>query len=143
MNSDQTTERLRNLNRYLEEKNRRLKALIQLCAQHPAWPIEAMVRQYSTALDDAGISRQIQTGASTHLGPRQRSGATKRQHSRETLVAAAVTLILAGEASGRNFTGTVARKAGVSTKTLYSHFVSKNELLVVAYDHLVRPMLDE
>jgi DNA-binding CsgD family transcriptional regulator len=142
MNSDNATaDRLRKLNCYLAEKNKRLDALLQLFAQDPSLPIEVMVREYSAALDEAGICTMPDEGRQ-NLGPRQRSGITKRQRNREKLIAAGVEMLLAGKTNEAFFAKSIAEIAGISEASFYHHFGSKNGLLAAAYDSLLQPILN-
>lgn len=143
MNSDNiTTTRLRQLRHYLDEKNRRLDALLQLFRQTPSLPIEAMVREYSTVLDATDgheYLEQVQQDASTEgLGYRQRSARTKRIRTRERLISTTQGLVIRREPFRLQ---DVADLAGVGVATLYSHFKTKNDLLWAVYDSLVQPIL--
>lgn len=142
-NNDRVAERLQELNHFLQEKNRRLEALVQLFAQHPTLPIEAMVREYSAALDEVGICAPPEEGDDQSLGHRQRSGITKRHRNREKLISAGVEMILSGRTTEAYFARTIARAADVTDKTVYHHFGTKNGLLVAAYDRLLQPILSE
>ncbi|WP_239310632.1 TetR/AcrR family transcriptional regulator [Frankia sp. Cj3] len=144
MDSDkQAAERLQKLNRYLEEKNRRLNALIQLCAQHPVWPIEAMVREYSAALDVTDERLWTEQGHGTNadgLGPRQRSGRTRRTRTRDNLILIATRLVV----QRRPFLlKDLANPPEVARPTVYLHFRTKEELLCAVYDRLIQPILNQ
>lgn len=140
MNSDNpAAERLRKLNRYLEEKNRRLNALIQLFAQHPAWPIESMVREYSTILDATDgheYVKQVRLDASADgLDYRQRSARTKRVRTRDRLICTATRLVVRREPFRLQ---DLADLADVGVATVHSHFRTKNQLLWAVYDRLLQ-----
>lgn len=144
MNSDnQVAERLQELSHFLQEKDRRLRALLQLFSANPTLPIEGMVREYSGVLDatDGQVYlEQVRGDAGAEgLNSRQRAARTKRIRTRDRLVSAAEQAVVLGQTSGSYFFERVAAISGLSVATIFNHFATKNELLWAAYDRLLQP----
>ena len=144
MNSDnQVAERLRELNHFLQEKDRRLRALLQLFLANPTLPIEAMVREYSGVLDATdgqAYLEQVRRDASIDgLDYRQRAARTKRIRTRERLIEVAMQLVVRGQSNDSNFFERVASISGLSVPTIFNHFAAKSELLWAVYDRLLQP----
>ncbi|WP_405993060.1 TetR/AcrR family transcriptional regulator [Streptomyces sp. NBC_00986] len=81
-------------------------------------------------------------GRRVHVDPRQRSGQTKRERSRNALVNAAITVFAERGWHGSRLED-IARAAGVSVPTAYNHFPGgKQELMGVAYAPLIEPFFE-
>ncbi|WP_410641222.1 TetR/AcrR family transcriptional regulator [Amycolatopsis sp. lyj-346] len=144
MNSDnQATERLQELRCFLQEKNRRIDALLQLFSQDPTLPIEAMVREYGSVLDSTdGHDHTERVGrdeCANGLEYRQRGARTKRVRTRERIISAATELVVQRESFRLQ---DLAELAKVGVATLRFHFSTKDELLWAVYDRLVQPILN-
>lgn len=137
----QAADQLGALADHLQVKHERLAALIRYCAAHPELPMMRMYAEYSAALDAVALEppREVEPEVSDEeaklLGPRERAARTKRMRSRARIVKAAETFILSQVPS---WTLTeVAVEAGVGVATVHTHFRSRSNVLVVAYERLL------
>ena len=127
-------------------KHERLEVLRLLCIANSALPIEAMLLEYGAVLDTIDSDERVQRDeedSAGDLGSRQRSGRTKRLRTRENLIAATIKLITENRVVTAPFAATVAELSGVSLKTLYHHFATKDELLAAAYARLLEPLISQ
>jgi hypothetical protein len=123
-----------------------LEALRLLCIANAALPVEAMLQEYGAVLDTIDSNECVQRDekdSAGSLGSRQRSGRTKRLRTRENLIAATIQLITGNRVFTTPFVATVAELSGVSLKSLYNHFATKDELLAAAYARLLDPLLSQ
>jgi AraC-like DNA-binding protein len=142
-NDDNVAVRLRRLSHFLQEKNKRLEALLQLFTRDPTLPIEAMVREYGSALDSTDGHDYLELVkkdlSADDLDHRQRSARTKRIRTRERLISTATSMVIQREPFRL---ADLAEVAGMSVATIHHHFRTKDELLWAVYDRLLQPILD-
>jgi AcrR family transcriptional regulator len=87
----------------------------------------------------SGISR-LSFGASAVAGPRRpgsKPGAPRR--NRDAIVAAALEALTESPDASLN---AIAKRAGVANATLYRHFPTREALVLAAYQHEVRKLVD-
>jgi hypothetical protein len=139
-------DQLRELYNHYCAKHERLQALLLLAAVIPARTASNLRAAYE-ALDSiaaTSTSREADDHGeenSAEFGPRQRAAQTKRNRTRKALLDAALDLIIEGDTA--RLVDESAARAGVSVKTLYNHFSTKNELLAAAYKRLLEPLLSQ
>ena len=145
--SGSTKERIQAVYLFLQEKQRRLEALISLFVSNPNLPIEIMVREYSTVLDktDGGIYREKarRDVITPGLTPGQMRARKQRNDTRQRAISVAMGLICTDTSNkrGRSAIERVAALMSCNPTTLYNYFSSSEELLWAAYGELIRPYL--
>lgn len=133
---------LNRLAAHIEAKEECLFKLIQFCAVRPELPVSGMYAEYSTALDVVALQepRQLKLEVSDEevgrLGADEQEARKDRIRTRHRLAGAAEEL--ATRRPGEWTMKEVSSRAEVSLSALREHFPTHSQLVVAAYEFLMR-----
>jgi hypothetical protein len=124
---------------HLLAKQERLAALIRYCAARPELPMMRMYAEYGAALDAVALEplqevAELAEDDAAKLGPRERAARTKRIRTDNWVLDAALKFILQRSSWRMD---ELAKEAGVGVATVHTHFHSRSNVLVAAYERLL------